>query len=52
MLCDHYGDCYELLMDVRVLNQLASSAPQGVKASQRGLCERELRGNVATASQG
>ncbi len=24
MLCDHCGDCYELLSDVRVLNQLAN----------------------------
>ncbi len=24
MLCDHCGDCYELLTDVRVLNTLAN----------------------------
>ncbi len=24
MLCDHCGDCYELLADVRVLNQLSN----------------------------
>ena len=24
MLCDHGGDCYELLTDVRVLNTLAN----------------------------
>ena len=24
MLCDHCGDCYEVLTDVRVLNQLAN----------------------------
>ena len=24
MLCDHCGDCYELLTDVRVLNSLSN----------------------------
>ena len=26
MLCDHCGDCYELLTDVRVLNALVDTA--------------------------
>ncbi len=42
MRCDHCGDCYELLTDVRVLNTLANLGREMGRVGLRGVRARRM----------